>query len=55
MVFKAVVTTRASSATMHDAIDASVNTQNFFVFSFRLIMAISSRLQFNGPCHEDDP
>ena len=49
------MTTKASSATIHDAIEASANTQNFFVFSFRSIMAIYSRLQFNGPCHEDEP
>jgi hypothetical protein len=44
MELKAVVTTKASSATMHDPIEASANTQNFLVFSFGSGMAISSRL-----------
>jgi hypothetical protein len=40
---------------MHDAIGASANTQNFFAFSFGSIMAIFWRLQFSGPCDEDEP
>jgi hypothetical protein len=55
MALKAVVTTIASSATMHDAIDASANTQDFVAFSFNFVMATSSRLQSSGPRHEDEP
>ena len=56
MALKAVVTTRASSATMHDAIEASPNTQDFFAFSLNdgVIMIMSSRLQFDCLCREDD-
>src|SRR5205809_7416808 len=55
MELKAVVTIRASSATMHDPIEASTNTQNFLVFSFSSGIAISSWLRFICPCGEDEP
>src|SRR5215467_13852912 len=56
MALKAVVTTNASSATMHDAIEASANTQDFFAFSLNsgVLMIMSSRLQFKCPCREDE-
>jgi hypothetical protein len=40
---------------MHDPIEASASTQNFLAFLFICGMAISSRLQFIGPCGEDEP
>jgi hypothetical protein len=53
MALRAVVTTNASSATMHDAIEASPNTQDFFAFSLNCgaIMIMSWRLCL---CREDD-
>jgi hypothetical protein len=36
---------------MHDATEASANTQDFFAFSLNSGMTISSRMQ--GPCRKD--
>jgi hypothetical protein len=41
MALKAVVTTKASSATMHDAADRSARIQAFLAFPLNFIMIIS--------------
>jgi hypothetical protein len=55
LALNAVVTSKASSATMQDAIDLGANTRKLFTVLFCSGMAISARLHVDGPRHEDEP